>query len=731
MKQYFVKHRARLVLGLVITLLALWLQMPGERWGRIFIHRLDYLAYDLRMSLTLPPPIAEPRVVIIDIDEESLRAEGRWPWSREKMARLVAGLKAAGVHTIGFDVAFTEPERNVAQELIEATVEEGDSAYTDYLTQLVPGMDRDLAFSKQLKGQNVVLGFLFHAIEQEPAGRLPSAWSFVPEEQSDTLTVPTMASFTGNLKVLQRAARHGGFLNTTPDADGVIRSTPLVLRNGNMVYPALSLAMLRRYINAKRFKLETAEVGATVAVTGLRLEDLLIPTDRYGRVLIPYYGKRGAVPYLSATRILQASPQDNLPDMFPQLDNVLAIVGTSAIGLSDLVSTPLDRSFPGVEAHATVLQSILDGRPFPSVPDWADGANALAIVLVGLLLTFLCPVLGALGITLVGLAFVVLVLGGNWWLWVYAHLSLSPVMPLLAVLAIITLNVLFGYFTEAKQKKQVRKAFSSYMAPALVAQLVDNPEKLSLTGETREMTFLFSDIAGFTSFTEKATPEVLVSVLNEYLDVMCRAVMEHGGTIDKIVGDAVVGIFNAPLDQPDHAIRGVNCALEMDRISKAFIKKMNDRGYPFGSTRVGVNSGEAIVGNFGGSERFDYTAHGDPINTAARLESVNKHLGTLICISGPTAEQCPDHFFRPVGGLVLKGKTEAIAAFEPLTEEEANSPRVLAYNEAFACLEREDAKAKDMFVQLKAQYPDDPLVNLHYERIMSGILSATIVLAEK
>ncbi len=169
----------------------------------------------------------------------------------------------------------------------------------------------------------------------------------------------------------------------------------------------------------------------------------------------------------------------------------------------------------------------------------------------------------------------------------------------------------------------------------------------------------------------------------------------------------------------------------MDRISKAFIKNMNDRGYPFGSTRVGVNSGEAIVGNFGGSERFDYTAHGDPINTAARLESVNKHLGTLLCISGPTAEQCPDHFFRPVGGLVLKGKTEAIAAFEPLTEEEANSPRVLAYNEAFACLEQEDAEAKDMFVQLKAQYPDDPLVNLHYERIMSGTLSTTIVLAEK
>ena len=197
------------------------------------------------------------------------------------------------------------------------------------------------------------------------------------------------------------------------------------------------------------------------------------------------------------------------------------------------------------------------------------------------------------------------------------------------------------------------------------------------------------------------------------------------------MGDAVVGIFNAPLDQPDHAIRGVNCALEMDRISKDFRSKMHERGYHFGHTRVGVNSGVAIVGNFGGSERFDYTAHGDSINTAARLESVNKHLGTLICISGPTAEQCPEHIFRPVGGLVLKGKTEAITAFEPLTEEEAASPLMVRYNEAFTHLEREDADAVELFTALKADFPDDPLVNLHCNRLAQGILSTTIVLAEK
>jgi adenylate cyclase len=727
MFQYFVKHRIQIVLGLVLTLLALWLQTTGQGWAHTLINRLDYLAYDLRLNLTLPPPLEKHRVFIIDIDEASLRAEGRWPWSREKMGALVARLKAAGVHTIGFDVAFTEPERNVAQELIEATADAGDEVFTAQLEQLIPGMDRDQAFASQLKGQNVVLGFLFHASKDDPAGRLPSGWTFVPPEQSERLSVPTMTSYTGNLKVLQKAARYGGFLNTTPDSDGVIRSTPLILRNKSMIYPSLSIAMARRYLDARRFQMETVELENSEAVTGLLLQDNLIPTDRYGRVLVPYLGKRGSIPYIPATEILQAGPHDN----FPQLIDALAIVGTSAIGLGDLVSTPTDRALPGVEVHATVLETILNGRPFPSIPDWADAANALVIVVSGLILALVCPSLGALSISLFTAFFIALLLGVDIGLWTSARLSLSPVVPVITVLAIITLNVLWGYFTEAQQKKQVRKAFSSYMAPALVDQLVDNPDMLSLTGETREMTFLFSDIAGFTSFTEKATPEVLVATLNEYLDVMCRAVMEHGGTIDKIVGDAVVGIFNAPLDQPDHAIRAVNCALEMDRISRAFIKKMNDAGYPFGNTRVGVNSGPAIVGNFGGSERFDYTAHGDPINTAARLESVNKHLGTLICISGTTAEQCPDHFFRPVGGLVLKGKTEAIDTFVPITEEESRSPLVLAYNEAFEHLQREEADAGELFTALKAQYPDDPLVNLHHERIMSGTVSATIVLAEK
>lgn len=728
MRHYLTKHHTLIAFGMLFTLLALWLQLSGENWSRTIIDRLDHLAYDVRLNLTLPATRAvDSKVVIVDIDEASLRAEGRWPWSRLKMGELVVALKQAGVNAIGFDVAFTEPERNVAQELIEAASRSGRLEHVEYLEQLIPAMDRDAIFAEQLKGQNVILGFLFHSAQEASVGALPTGWAFFPQADHEHLTIPMMPSYTGNLPTLQKAAKYGGFLNATSDTDGVLRSTPLILRNGDMVYPSLSLAVARRYLEAMRFKVETAAVENTERVLALWLDNTQILTDQYGRVLIPYSGHRGGVPYIPATDVLQASKADQ----FPELENAAVLIGSSALGLADLISAPTGPAFPGVEVHATVLKRILSGRPFPQVPDWANAANAIIILASGLLLTFLCPAFGALAITLFAAVCLTLLVAGNVWLWTSAQLSLSPVLPLFTIVAIIAMNVLYGFFAEARQKRQVRKAFSSYMAPALVDQLVNHPDRLSLNGETREMSFLFSDIAGFTTFTESASPQLLVSVLNEYLDAMCRTVMEHGGTIDKIVGDAVVGIFNAPLDQPDHAQRAVDCALSMDRISRNFIQKMKERGMEFGATRVGVNTGTAIVGNFGGSERFDYTAHGDAINTAARMEGVNKHLGTLICISGTTVAQCPHHFFRPVGALVLKGKTESIEAFEPITEEESRTPRVVRYKEAFAHLERGAADAAELFAALRADFPEDPLVTLHYDRVAAGTLSATIILAEK
>jgi adenylate cyclase len=277
----------------------------------------------------------------------------------------------------------------------------------------------------------------------------------------------------------------------------------------------------------------------------------------------------------------------------------------------------------------------------------------------------------------------------------------------------------------------VRAAFSQFLAPALVERLVAHPDRLRLGGEVREMTFLFSDVAGFTSLTEQTAPEVLVGALNEYLDGMCQIIMDHGGTIDKIVGDAIHAIFNAPIDQSDHAAKAVTCALRLGAFSERFAAAQRSVGLPFGGTRIGLNTGTAVVGNFGGRRRFDYTAHGDAINVAARLESVNKHLGTSICVAGPTVAQCPELRFRPIGTIFLKGKTQGIEAFEPIAEGAGSAPMLAAYGAAFSELRNGQAQARASFASLARQHPTDPLIGLHARRLAAGELSADLVMVDK
>ncbi|HEX9703011.1 MAG TPA: adenylate/guanylate cyclase domain-containing protein, partial [Rhodospirillales bacterium] len=284
---------------------------------------------------------------------------------------------------------------------------------------------------------------------------------------------------------------------------------------------------------------------------------------------------------------------------------------------------------------------------------------------------------------------------------------------------------------ERQQKRFIRGAFKRYLSPSIVDQLVADPSRLNVGGERRELTFLFTDLAGFTSLTERTAPAVLMALLNEYLNEMCRILFKHGATMDKIVGDAVVGFFNAPLDQPDHRARAVATALEMDAFSRVFIERQKAKGLEIGVTRIGVHSGVATIGNFGGDAFFNYTAHGDMVNTAARLESVNKHLGTRVCISGVTAAACPSVAFRPVGTLVLKGKKEGIEVFEPLADGLKDAPLTAAYRRAFEMLKRKDPAAIDAFRELLHNAPDDGLARFHLTRLQKGESGVVIVMEEK
>jgi adenylate cyclase len=283
-----------------------------------------------------------------------------------------------------------------------------------------------------------------------------------------------------------------------------------------------------------------------------------------------------------------------------------------------------------------------------------------------------------------------------------------------------------------QQKERIQGMFSRYLSPKVVNQLVQDPNRLSLEGERREMTFLFTDVAGFTTMSEAVGGSKLARVLNAYLDGMVRVVQEHhDGLVDKFIGDAVFAIFNTPLDQPDHWERAVRCALDLDRYAEKFRAEQNAAGVPFGVTRIGVHSGMATVGNFGSHERLEYTALGDAVNTASRLEGLNKYFGTRLLVSEVTHEHCKGIPFRPIGRVIVKGKTQALGVYEPLSEERDASEYMARYRDAYQRLEAGAEDALALFEQLHAENPYDGCVEVHLERLRAGTRSPEIAMTEK
>lgn len=270
------------------------------------------------------------------------------------------------------------------------------------------------------------------------------------------------------------------------------------------------------------------------------------------------------------------------------------------------------------------------------------------------------------------------------------------------------------------EAERAHASLSRYFSPNLAERLASDGFALGLAGERREVASLFTDIASFTTLVESLDPAVLAELLNEYLAEMTNVVFAHEGTVAKIVGDAIHVLFGAPSEQPDHADRAVACALDLDTCSEAFRVRWAERGIAFGVTRIGVHAGPAIVGNFGGGRFFDYTAYGDTINTAARLEAANKQLGTRICVSARVAERATSFCGRPVGDVVLRGKTEALRAFEPLSESACSDEATTLYHEAFAKLEAGDPGAMASFAALVGLRSSDPLAGFHLKRLLNG-----------
>ena len=683
-----------------------------------------------------PVPLGEDGVVVVDLDDASLKAVGQWPWSRHTVAALVGALQDAGARAIGLDIVFAEPDRTSPRRL--AAEWAGDHGLVVRPARTAPGEtaegapeaalpDYDDDLARVIARGRVVMGFGLTQTAED--GKRPRSGGLIRQDAADLRGFRAYQGAVRNLPALERAAADQGSIMAAGEADEVVRRVPLVMLFKGSPVPSLALSTLRVAEGATAPAILKGVPVPWLGPAGksylLRVGAHTVPLDADGamRLRAPARDATGMIggrvgrPALSALQVLAASRDAaSAARIRESVAGRIVFVGTSAIGLVDLRPTPFNPSEPGVNIHAEAVAQILRGNVLVR-PPWAPIAEtgtaaALALALALLVGTVrLRLALAAAGAAAAGtLAAAWAAYGFGWLLDVSLPLLLPP-------LAFASAALTRHYFAE-RDARTLRAAFKQYLSPDLVETLARDPDGLKLGGEEREMTFLFTDLEGFTSFTERVAPAVLVSTLNAYLDGICAIAFRHGGTIDKIVGDAVHVMFNAPLTQPDHAARAVACALDIDAFARAFAARGG-----FGVTRVGVNTGTAVVGNFGGTWRFDYTAHGDAINTAARLEAVNKRFGTTICVSRATVERAGPGAarFRAIGAVLLKGKASPTEIYMAAPASGGTGLAYLDhYDEAYAALARLDPTAADQMSRLHAAEPADPLAAFHAQRLLAG-----------
>ena len=665
-----------------------------------------------------PRPYQETPVRVIDIDEESLAKLGQWPWPRTRIAEIVTKLQSVGAAAIAFDVMFAEPDRTSPKAMLGVW-----NPPPDLRNAMVTLPDHDAILTRAVARGEVVLG---HALQREgkPPAHFARPYSMINLGPSPLPYLSEFKSSVTSLPPLQDASAGNGAISFNPDSDGIVRRVPLMLRLNDEAVPSLIAEALRVAQGERNYFIKTGEVEGA-GIQEIRIGALTIPTTPHGEVWVRYT-KPVAQRYVPVWRVLAGEVPDEM------LSGHILLIGSSAQGLMDLRFSPLGRgAMPGVEAHAQALEQILTEKHL-SRPGWAPGLEMLVILVGGLLVGFIGISLGAmLSATATAVIFGMAGMAG-WYAYSQQGLLIDPVMPGMALLITFILASLYHHMSSERRQRWIKQAFARYVSPNLVAHLVEHPDQLELGGRRQECSFIFTDLAGFTSLMEKIDPVEAVSLLNNYLDEMIAIAFRNDGTLDRIVGDAVAIMFSAPVTQPDHRQRALKTALEMHRFSKQFADEINAKGIPFGQTRIGVHTGEVIVGNFGGTTIFDYRALGDPINTAARLESVNKHLGTLVCISEATLSGQPDLPVRSVGRLVLKGKTRALMVYQPIISEEGEeATRDAAYENAYELLRDEKPEALQAFEVLAAERPDDPLVALHLKRLRSGQNGDRIVMESK
>ena len=659
----------QLVAGVTLAVMLLLLFRP------LFSEILELKLYDLKFRVRgVRPP--GPEVVIVAIDDASLKTLGRWPWSREIMARLIARIKAGAPKVIALDIIFAEKEESAAMRTIR-NLRQGLSrgGATPGVLKLLAEEENRVNVDRQLarviaQEPPTLLGFYFNKIggktalkpEQFMGASAPAASTYNLVRWVDTQ--PTVMPIIGsegievNLPEITEAAAGGGYFNMMPDLDGTVRSLSQAIVFGPDIFMPLSLAAAQHYLGRPPLALILSRLG----VEGVRLGNRQLPVDRLGRLLINYLGPPGRFPCYSAAAVLEG---DLAPDA---LKDKVVMLGATAVGIYDLRVTPFAGICPGVEVQATIVDNLIRGQ-FLQAPRNPQIPPLLIVLALGIFMGLVLPRLSAAWSFVFTLFLAEGYTTANYFLFSLWGWQLELFYPLLAIGGIYTGITVQRFLAEERERARIKKTFQSYVAPEVVNQILKHPHLLRLGGERRELTILFSDIRGFTSLSETLEPEVLVGLLHDFLNPMSEIIVTHGGTIDKYIGDAIMALFGAPLERPDHAVLACRTALAMMSRLETLNREWESQGRPVMRIGLGLNTGEVAVGNMGSDRLFNYTAIGDNVNLASRLEGLNKYYGTAILISSATSQRLDGQFvLREVDLVRVKGKAQELTIFELLAE---------------------------------------------------------------
>lgn len=602
--------------------------------------------------------MGDDNIVIVDIDEKSLKTLGQWPWSRDKVAKLLQNLSDFDAAIIGLDVVFAEADNSSPQHILK----QFGLPYEN-----LP--DYDAILAQTITQTPTVMGYVFALTPDfiEPEGHPKSAAIIIEHERPahSSLIKPYRAIL--NIPLIQQKAYSSGYFNTIPDNDGIVRSIPLVMEYDGVLYPSLSLEMIRIALGEKKINIVYDERG----VSQIEIGEHIIPTDFYGRLMVNYRGSQHSYEYISAVDVYN----NHINPL--QVKDKIVLIGTSAAGLLDLRSTPFESVYAGVEVHANAIDNILH-QDYIAKPIWTVGVDIISLFVV------CCITLAILLLPSALFSFIALVVLNlciifiHYYSMIYQGVLFNTILPLVAINILFIIGQAINYFLEIRQKELVKHKFASKVSPAVMNNILSSNNDV-LQGVEKEITIFFSDIRNFTALSEAAgAPKHLIHLMNAYMDPMSQIIIRAGGTVDKFIGDAIMAYWNAPLSIENHADKAVSAALEqlhylpkLNALLKTnpefaqIVSMAEAKAVPIIDIGIGINTGLAIVGEMGTSSRSDYTVIGDAINLGSRLESLCKYYNSHLTISNFTKSLLKgSYIFRFLDLVTVKGKSEPVEVWQ-------------------------------------------------------------------